>query len=253
MQLIYGINPVLEALESGDGGIRKIIIAEGRSGEGLQRLLNLARKKGIEVEFRERSYLDRLTGRAAHQGVACFTPEFSYTGVDEIIAHRPAPFRDNLILILDSITDPQNLGTLIRTSHCFGVNGLIIPENRAASVSPAVVKASAGAARHTLIARVVNIANTIDALKERGFWIYGAEAGAGAAVGKVDYRGHVALVVGSEGKGIRPLVKKKCDFLVSIPMAGRISSLNVGVAAGIILFDVFTKRSREAGNIVPEK
>ncbi len=242
MQLIYGINPVFEALESGAGGIRKMIVAKGRGGESLNRLLKLAEQKKIEVEFREREYLDRLTERAAHQGVLCFIPEFSYVGVEDVIEHRPAPYRDSLVLILDSVTDPQNLGTLIRSAHCFGVNGVIIPENRAASVNPVAVKASAGATQRTLIARVVNIANAIDTLKERGFWIYGAEAETGEDIRSVNYQGHVALVMGSEGKGLRPLVKKKCDFLISIPMGGQINSLNVSVAAGVILFDIFTKR-----------
>jgi 23S rRNA (guanosine2251-2'-O)-methyltransferase len=246
MAIIYGINPVCEALESGAGGIRKVIVARGRGGENLSRLLKLAEQRKIEVEFREREYLDRLTGRAAHQGVLCFVPEFSYAGVEDVIEHRLAPYRDSLVLVLDSVTDPQNLGTLIRSAHCFGVNGVIIPENRAASVNPAAVKASAGATQRTLIARVVNIASAIDTLKERGFWIYGAEAEAGEDIRRVDYQGHVALVMGSEGKGLRPLVKKKCDFLISIPMGGQINSLNVSVAAGVILFDIFTKRLTSA-------
>jgi 23S rRNA (guanosine2251-2'-O)-methyltransferase len=246
MAIIYGINPVCEALESGVDGIRKMIVAKGRGGENLGSLLKLAEQRKIEVEFREREYLDRLTGRATHQGVLCFVPEFSYAGVEDVIEHRLASYRDSLVLILDSVTDPQNLGTLIRSAHCFGVNGVIIPENRAASVNPAAVKASAGATQRTLIARVVNIANAIDTLKERGFWIYGAEAEAGEDIRRVDYQGHVALVMGSEGKGLRPLVKKKCDFLISIPMGGKINSLNVSVAAGVILFDIFTKRLASA-------
>jgi len=242
MAIIYGINPVCEALESGAGGIRKMIVSRGRGGENRTRLLKLAERNKIEVEFREREYLDRLTGRAAHQGVLCFVPEFSYVALEDVMDHRQAPFRDSLVLVLDSVTDPQNLGTLIRSAHCFGVNGVVLPENRAASVSPAVVKASAGATQRTRIARVVNIAGAIDALKEKGFWIYGAEAGDGEDIRRVHYQGHVALVMGSEGKGLRPLVKKKCDFLISIPLGGQINSLNVSVAAGVILFDIFTKR-----------
>lgn len=246
MAIIYGINPVSEALESEAGGIRKIIVAKGRGGEHLGRLLKLAERKKIEVEFRDRQHLDRLTGKAVHQGVLCIVPEFSYADVDDIIDHRLAPFRDSLILVLDSVTDPQNLGTLIRSAHCFGVNGVILPENRAASVNPVAVKASAGATQHTFVARVVNIARTIDMLKERGFWIYGAEAEAGEDIRGVNYKGHIALVMGSEGKGLRPLVRKKCDFLISIPMSGRINSLNVSVAAGVILFDIFAKRMASA-------
>ncbi len=245
MVIIYGINPALEALEGDGSVIQKVVVARGRSGEKFHKLLSIARQKNIDVEFREREYLDRLAGRAAHQGVVCFGVPFSYVGVDDVIGHCIEPFRDHLVLILDSVTDPQNLGTLIRTAHCFGVNGVIIPENRAASVTPAVLKASAGAAQHTPVARVVNIAQTIDDLKDRGFWIYGAEAEAAEDICRVHYQGHAALVMGSEGKGLRPLVRKKCDFLISIPMGGRIGSLNVSVAAGVILFDIFTKRVRK--------
>jgi 23S rRNA (guanosine2251-2'-O)-methyltransferase len=242
MAIIYGMNPVLEALES--GVVKRIVVARGRAGEGLHKLRKLAEQKGIDIEFRERDYLDRLTGKAVHQGVLCVGPEFSYVTVEEIVEHRIEPYEHHLILILDSVIDPQNLGSLIRTASCFGANGLIIPENRAASVTPAVVKSSAGATQHARIARVVNIAHTIDSLKDRGFWIYGAEAGSGEEIPRVGYHGHVGLVMGSEGKGIRPLVKKKCDFLISVPIEGKVGSLNVAVAAGIILFDIFTKRNR---------
>jgi len=243
MAIICGINPVCEALKSGASGIRKIVIAKGRGGGNLAKLLELAGREKVEVEFRERAYLDRLTGNTGHQGVLCLAPEFSYASLEDIIANRQAPFRESLVLILDSVTDPRNLGALIRSAHCFGVNGVILPENRAASVTPTVVKASAGATHSTLIARVVNIASAIDALKRQGFWVYGAEAGAGEDIRRVNYQGHVALVMGSEGKGLRPLIRKKCDFLISIPMGGRINSLNVSVAAGVILFDIFMKRT----------
>lgn len=247
MAIIYGLNPVCEALESGTAGIRKIIVARGRGGEHLAGLLALAERKKIEVEFRERAYLDRMSGGTGHQGVLCVVPDFSYAALEEIIENRPAPFRDSLVLVLDSITDPQNLGALIRSAHCFGANGVVLPENRAASVTPAVVKASAGATHRTLIARVVNIAGAIDNLKKKGFWVYGAEADGGEDIRGVHYQGPVALVMGSEGKGLRPLVRKKCDFLISIPMGGRMNSLNVSVAAGVILFDLFTKRTAGAG------
>ncbi len=148
------------------------------------------------------------------------------------------PKKNVLILILDGITDPQNLGSLIRTALCFGVAGLVIPENRAASVTPSVIKASAGAALHLPIIKVVNISRTIDQLKEVGFWIYGADADCGEGIRSPDYSNHAGLVLGSEGKGIRPLVRKKCDVLISIPMTGSIDSLNVSVAGGIILYEV---------------
>lgn len=244
MQIIYGVNPVLEALKSDGGGIKKIVVASGRSGENVREILKLAGQKGIDVEFEEREYLKRLTGGKSHQGIVCLCKEYSYSGIDEIIENRCGSFKDSLILILDGITDPQNLGSLIRTAHCCGANGVIIPEDRAASVTPAVMKASAGAAQHIPIAKVVNISKTIDYLKEKGFWIYGADADAGQGqdVYSFDYDGHIGLVMGSEGKGIRPLVRKKSDFFVSVPIMGKIDSLNVSVAAGVILYEMVRKR-----------
>jgi 23S rRNA (guanosine2251-2'-O)-methyltransferase len=149
-----------------------------------------------------------------------------------------------LVLILDGIEDPQNLGSIIRTAYCLGVNGIIIPENRSASVTPAVIKVSAGAAQHIPIARVVNISRAIDYLKEKGFWIYGADVSSDQNFSSRDYREQVGLVIGSEGRGIRSLVKKKCDFLVSITMSGQIDSLNVSVATGIILYEIWRNRGK---------
>ena len=238
MQVIFGINPLLETLKSQDGRIKKIVVAESRGGEALQKIMNLAKQRGIPLEFRERSYLDRLTGQKFHQGVVGICETFDYVSVDDVIANRCADFRHNLILILDGIMDPQNLGSLIRTAHCFGANGVIIPGNRSATVTASVMKASAGAAHHMPVAMVVNLAQTIEYLKVKGFWIYGADPVSGEHVSTFDYKGHIGLVMGSEGRGIRPLIKKKCDFLLSIPIMGKIDSLNVSVAAGIILYEM---------------
>jgi 23S rRNA (guanosine2251-2'-O)-methyltransferase len=238
VQLIFGINPLLEALKSQDGGVKKIVVAQGRGGEALQKITNLAKQRGIPVEFRERNYLDKRAGQKVHQGVVGICETFDYVSVDDVIANRCAHFQNNLILILDSITDPQNLGSLIRTAHCCGANGVIIPENRSAGVTAAVVKASAGAVHHTPVAMVVNLSHTIEYLKEKGFWIYGTEPVSGEHISTFDYKGHIVLIMGSEGKGIRPLIKKKCDFLLSIPIMGKIDSFNVSVAAGIILYEM---------------
>ena len=241
MPLIFGINPVLEDLKSQIGRINRIIVAQGRGGEALQKVLNLAKQKGIHIEFREKSYLDRKAGQVYHQGIVGFCEPFAYASVDDVIANRHPDFKYNLILILDCITDPQNLGTLIRTAHCCGANGVIIPENRSASVTGTVIKASAGAANYTPVATVVNLSNTIDYLKEQGFWIYGTDPASGRNFDSFDYSGHIGLVMGSEGKGMRPLIRKKCDFLLSIPTMGKIDSLNVSVAAGIILCEISRK------------
>ena len=238
MQVIFGINPLLEDLRSQTGRVSKIVVAQGRGGEAVEKILSLAKQKGIHIEFRERSFLDRKAGQGSHQGIIGFCEPFAYATVADIITNRHPDFKYNLILILDGITDPQNLGTLIRTAHCCGANGVIIPENRSASVTGTVIKASAGAANHTSIARVVNLSNTIDHLKEQGFWIYGTDPAAGKDFGSFEYDGHIGLVMGSEGTGMRPLIRRKCDFRLSIPTKGKIDSLNVSVAAGIILYEI---------------
>ncbi len=238
MQVIFGINPLLEALKSRKEGIEKVIIAQGRGGASIQKILNLAEQRMVPVEFRERSHLDRQVGHKSHQGVVGLCENFTYMSVDDVIANRHVNFTNDLILILDGITDPQNLGSLIRAAHCFGANGVIIPENRSAAVTATVVKASAGAAHHIPIATVVNLSNTIEYLKGKGFWIYGTDPVSGKNVSTFDYKGHIGLVMGSEGRGMRPLIKKKCDFLLSISTVGKIDSLNVSVAAGIILYEI---------------
>jgi 23S rRNA (guanosine2251-2'-O)-methyltransferase len=238
VQVIYGINPLLEVLKDQGKVIIKLVIASGRGGDSIREIMELARRARIPVKFRDRDYLDRQTGGKSHQGVIGFAQDFAYVTVDDIIANRHEEFRNNLVLILDGITDPQNLGSLIRTAHCFGANGVIIPKDRSASITATVMKASSGTAGYTPVAMEVNLSNTIAYLKDKGFWIYGADAEKGENIRTMDYRGHVAVVMGSEGKGIRPLIKKKCDFFISVPMRGKIDSLNVSVAAGIILHEI---------------
>lgn len=238
MQVIYGINPVSEILRSEGGNVRKIILAEGRKGEDVKKILGLASARGIAVEVRGREALDRQAGTTAHQGVLCLCGEFAYTSLEELIANRHPAFPASLVLLLDGIEDPQNLGSLIRTAHCFGANGVVIPRDRAAGITPAVIKASAGAAGHIPVSRVVNITQAIEFMKENGFWIYGTDASSDCDAGSVRFEGNVGLVMGSEGKGIRPLVRKHCDVLLSIPLFGRIDSLNVSVAAGILLHEI---------------
>lgn len=244
MQLIYGIHPVREAVGSPGGKIGRIIVATGRKGKSIRELLEVARLRSIPVEFKERDYLDLLTKGQTHQGIVGLCRGFSYASVEQIIDRRRDPGAYGLILLLDGIQDPRNLGSLIRTAHCIGASGVIIPENRAASVSSTVMKASAGAAHHIPIARVVNLARIIDYLKEKGFWIYGASPDGKPISNALDYCGPIGLLMGSEGEGIRPLLREKCDFLVSIPMEGQIDSLNVSVAAGILMFEMLRGRTR---------
>jgi 23S rRNA (guanosine2251-2'-O)-methyltransferase len=238
MQLIYGINPLLEGLRGRGRTIKKVVIASGKGGNPIREILDLAGKAGIPVEFRDRDFLDRQSGGRTHQGVIGFIEDFAYVSVDDIIANRHRESKKDLILILDGVTDPQNLGSLIRTAHCFGANGVIIPKNRSASVTATVMKTSSGTAGLTPIAMEANLSQTIEYLQSRSFWVYGAAAKEGLNIHTLDYGEHVAVVMGSEGQGIRSLIRRKCDFLVSIPMKGKIDSLNVSVAAGIILYEI---------------
>lgn len=238
MQVIYGINPVWEILKSEGSAVRKIIVAEGRRGGDVKRILELASARGVAVDVRRREDLDRQAGTSAHQGVLCLCGEYVYASLADVVANRHPVFTGCLVLLLDGIEDPQNLGSLIRTACCFGANGVVIPRDRASGVTPAVIKASAGAASHIPVARVVNLIQAIDFFKENGFWIYGTDVGAQCPVGSVRFDGNVGLVMGSEGKGMRPLVRKHCDVILSIPLFGRVDSLNVSVAAGILLHEI---------------
>lgn len=238
MQVIYGIHPSIEALRSDRGEVERIFLARGKKGSDVRKIRDLAAAKSIPVEYGDRDYLDRLADGTNHQGVVCRCKPYKYHGLDDLLEGCHDSLNDCILLILDGVLDPQNLGSLIRTAYCFGVAGIVIPEKRSASVTPSVIKASAGAAHHLPIARVVNIARTVDSLKERGFWIYGADVSCEKDLRSFDYDGPICLIMGSEKKGIRPLVKKKCDFLVSIPMTAYFDSLNVSVAGGIILHEI---------------
>lgn len=242
MQVIYGINPLLEMFHSHPALLEKIVIAEGREREAVQKILKLAAENGVPVESAGRDRVEKLAPRQVHQGIVGFCREHSYATVDDVLANRHKGSQYGLVILLDSVTDPQNLGSIIRTAHCCGANGVIIPENRSASVTAAVAKASAGAVYCLPTAMVVNLVRTIEYLKEKGFWIYGAAADAEVSIHAPDYEGDIGLVMGSEGKGIRPLIRKRCDFLISIPMRGQVASLNVSVAAGIIIHEIFRKR-----------
>ena len=241
MQVIYGINPLREVFFSHPEMLEKVVVADRRGGNEVRKILKLAAEHGIPVEFGGREQVENLAPHQVHQGVTGICREHAYATVNEVIAHRHEKSKYDLVVLLDSVTDPQNLGSIIRTAHCCGANGVIIPENRAASVTASVAKASAGAVQYLPTAMVVNLVRTIEYLKERGFWIYGADAVARMDIRTPDYEGNIALVMGSEGRGIRPLIRKKCDFLISIPMRGQVASLNVSVATGVILYEILRK------------
>jgi len=241
-KVIYGINPVLEALRAERQILHKILIAEGRGGSPVQTLRQLAREKGIPVQVRPKEALSKLVGTDHHQGIVGLRSEFLYASFEDLRQVIQSSLRNALVLILDGIEDPQNLGSLIRTAEACGVQAVIIPKDRAVGVTPAVIKASAGAAAHIPVVRVTNLATTLEELKREGFWIVGADARGEKNLYEMNFDMNVGLVIGSEGKGIRPLVLKKCDYTVSIPRKGKISSLNAAVAGAIILFEILRQQ-----------
>lgn len=242
MRIIYGINPVSEALKSHPEYFKDILIASGRTGHAAEKIKKLAEGHGIKCRVVEKNEIENLAQTPHHQGVVGILAEFKYADIEDIVERWKSSGEKGLILILDCIQDPQNLGSLIRTADAAGAHGVIIPKDRAAEVTPAVVKASAGAVEHMLISRVTNITDTILKLKEAGLWIIGIEAGSKQDIYSFDMNADIAIVIGSEGKGIRRLVKERCDVCLSIPMKGSISSLNASVAGGIALFEAVRRR-----------
>jgi 23S rRNA (guanosine2251-2'-O)-methyltransferase len=237
---ITGRQAVLEALKSGRS-IEKILTQYGTSGPVVDSIYKLAKQRGIPIAQSGKQKFRQLAGDSA-QGVLAFVAPIEYTEVQDLLTLAEKKHEPPFILVLDEIEDPHNLGALIRTAECTGIHGVVIPKHHAAPVTHTVVKSSAGAVSHVAIARVANIGQTIDDLKRRGAWVVGADANAEKLYYEVDYRGPVALVIGSEGKGIRKLVKHKCDFLVRIPMYGKVSSLNASVAGGLLMFEVARQR-----------
>lgn len=244
MEFIYGINSIRDLLRLQKSGWEKIMIASGRTGPAVQDIIAMAEAHNIPVEFCERKKLDKLAGTPNNQGMIAFRQTFAYADLETVMKNRHPACGHDLILILDSVMDPQNLGSIIRAAHCWGANGVIIPEDRSAGVTAAVNKASAGSVHQIPVAKVVNLAQLLDHLKDRGFWIFGAETHGGKKLTETDFDCPVALVMGGEAKGIRPLLKKKCDFLTTIPLTGNFDSLNVSVAAGIILYEISCQRTR---------
>lgn len=244
VQVIYGIHPVEEALKSSHVQIEKILVGTRTPNPPLQSILHLANKMKIPVTLTTRESLEGMTKGGVHQNVVCLIKETPYADLGEILSAWKKEGTKSLFLILDGIQDPQNFGSLIRTASGCGVHGIIIPKDRSVGITSAVVKASAGAAAHVPIARVVNIAVTIDLLKKEGIWVYGASGEAKDLIYQLDLDTDLAVVIGAEGRGIRPLVKKKCDRLFSIPMKGPLSSFNASVSGGMILYEVMRQRYR---------
>jgi 23S rRNA (guanosine2251-2'-O)-methyltransferase len=229
MSILSGIHPVAEALRASHP-LERVLVAQGAGGPRVQEIIDMARRASVPVRFEQRSSLDRLAGSSAHQGVVALGAARKYAGLDSAASA-------DLVVVLDGVEDPHNLGAIVRTAHAAGAGSIIVPERRAAGVTDVVAKAAAGALEHLPIARVTNINRALEDLKKRGFWIYGLDERGTETYDQAEYSTPTAFVLGGEGKGLHEQVRKHCDVLVRIPMAGKISSLNVSVAAGIVLFE----------------
>lgn len=239
--LIIGRNSVLEALRAGRA-IDTLMIARGERTGSIGRILAECKEKGIVIKEVDIKKLDFLCGQGNHQGVAAYAAAHAYASVSDLIALARERGEPPFLIVCDELEDPHNLGAIVRTAEAAGAHGVIIPKRRAASLTYAVSKAAAGALEYLPVARVGNLAATLDELKKLGLWIYGADMD-GAAFCATDYSGPAALVIGSEGRGLGRLVKEKCDFIVSLPMKGKINSLNASVAAGILMFEIARQRA----------
>lgn len=236
MAILSGIHPVAEALRAGRA-LDRILVAQGAGGPRLQEVIDLARQASVPVRFEPRNALDRLAGSAAHQGIVALGAAQKYTDLQSIES-------SGILVVLDGVEDPHNLGAIIRTAHAAGASGIVIPERRAAGVTDVVAKAAAGALEHLPVIRVTNINRALEDLKQRGYWIYGLDERGAEDYDRVNFSAPAALVLGGEGKGLHEQVRKHCDVLVRIPMAGKISSLNVSVAAGVVLFEWKRRRGK---------
>jgi 23S rRNA (guanosine2251-2'-O)-methyltransferase len=242
-EIIYGRNPVLETLRARRREVFRLQVAEGVHERGrLTEILDLAAQRKIPLERVPRLRLDKISD--SHQGVALEVSRYPYTGLDDILDRASRGGEALFVLILDSLQNPQNLGTLLRTAEAVGVQGVLIPAHRAAEITPAVVSASAGASEHMLVAQT-NLAQAIDALKAAGAWVAGLdESPESQSPSEVRLEGPLAVVVGSEGEGLRPLVRSKCDFLLRLPMQGQVQSLNAAVAGSVALYLAYLARQK---------
>ncbi|MGB3260356.1 23S rRNA (guanosine(2251)-2'-O)-methyltransferase RlmB [Paenisporosarcina sp.] len=240
-EIVSGKNPVLEALRSGRD-MNKVWVAEGVKKAGIAELLQLAKEAGIIVQFVPKNKVDQLTDGANHQGIAASVAAYRYAEIDELFERAASRNEDPLFLILDELEDPHNLGSILRTADATGVHGVIIPKRRAVGLTAVVAKTSTGAIEHVPVARVGNLAQTVEDLKKRGVWIAGTDAKGSADYRRMDAKLPLAIIIGSEGKGMSRLLKEKCDFLYHMPMVGHVTSLNASVAAAILMYEVLRNR-----------
>jgi|SRR5215471_3877689 len=240
MALIFGIHPVEEALAARGRGFEYVAVAAGRGDSRLQKISQLCRAAGIPVRTMSRDQLTRLANTGSHQGVVAVTAEKQYGELEDVLKNKRGQY--SFLALLDGIEDPHNLGAIIRTAEAAGADGIVIPERRAAGVTATVVKASAGASEYLPVAKVTNISRTIEEIKSRNIWTVGLDERGTQFYDQIDYKMDCALVLGAEGHGLHQHVREKCDFLVSIPMLGKVPSLNVSVAAAVVMYEVARQR-----------
>lgn len=240
--IIEGRNAVAEALRAGRA-IDKIYLARGETDRALGRIAGLARDAGIAVADCDRRKLDAMSVTHAHQGVIAVCAVRAYASIDDILALAESRGEAPFVVVCDEISDPHNLGAIIRSAECAGAHGVVIPKRRSAGLTAVVGKTSAGAVEYLPVARVANLAAALEELKARGLWIYGTAADGAAPLWQTDFKGPVCLVIGSEGGGLGRLVAEKCDFLVSVPMRGKITSLNASAAAAVVMYEILRQRA----------
>jgi 23S rRNA (guanosine2251-2'-O)-methyltransferase len=244
MDRLTGIHAVREALEAGHA-FDRIVIARGRQDTRVEEIVQLARERNIPLRFEDRSQLDRLAGSKDHQGVVALAAARSAAALEDILTAANAAAgrgQKGLIILLDGVEDPHNLGAIIRTALASGAHGVVIPERRSAGLTDTVARASAGALAHLPVAKVTNLAQSMKELKEAGYWLVGLDENADKNYTQADYTLPVGIVLGGEGKGLHDLTRKRCDFVVSLPTTGPVKSLNVSVAAGVVLFEALRQR-----------
>lgn len=239
---IIGRNPVLEAIRSGRS-IDKILVKKGKYEGSIVPIIKKAKASGIILQEVDKAKLDQIAEGENHQGVIAYISMYDYSSVKDILEYAEEKNEAPFVIICDKITDPHNLGAIIRTANCVGAHGIIIPKRGSAGLNSVVAKTSAGAVEYTRVAKVTNIANTIDDLKKSGMWIAAADMD-GELMYNVDLKGSLGIVIGSEGEGVSRLVKEKCDFIASIPMQGEINSLNASVAAGVLMYEAVRQRQK---------
>ncbi len=242
--IIYGRNPVIEALSAGRA-IDRIYIQDGLNHPVIKKIKNLAKEKGVRYDFADARRLDKMCGGANHQGVAALAAVHAYAEIEDILRRAEERGEPPFVVICDGITDPHNLGSIIRTANAAGAHGVIIPKNRSAQLTATVAKVSAGALEYTLVAKATNLTSAIEKLKKRGLWIAGTDLSAERSCFESDLSGPLGIVVGSEGSGMSRIVRESCDFLVKIPMLGEAESLNASVAAGVLLYETVRQRIKK--------